>query len=299
MFKTKSEYFDQFSTAEMRNYLHAIKTGELKINNIDKKPSELSKDELSSYMINSYGLYRFTPESISTKEAIELFKEYKSYYLCHVLPLEYLNDKDFIKKAITTVYPLSYDSFFKYANPKLKEDAELASFAIDEHGFCAVSALEDTRLVNDTNFVKSEMLKDRYIKNAKGEKELSIEVKKQITNAFFYSSPAVKKDKDLLNIVLSSNPYLYSKLDEKQKENPEIVLSTIKSLLVNENYDFIRDVERESNLDTPKFEKVVKNITKLDTLTLKEKKIRPKFMDKVKESVKDFQAEVYGYNFER
>jgi len=256
--------FASLSLQKQQEYYDDVASGALVLETIDKHPSELTSKELDAYMFKN-GLARFTTESLTMDEAKELIAKYKSYYLVGILPLEYLDNPEFMKYAIAHVRAITNRCFYHYASPRLRnEDYELASLAIRVQGSDAVYALEGSEIIKNVDFVISEISKERtYEEDGKIIRSRSTE--EYIAEAFLRSNPDLKNNIEVVQAAIKANPRCYSMLPPEMQDNPEIIKLTIESMLERGETSYVIDYLKEHNRD-PKIGKVIKTLSKVHDL---------------------------------
>lgn len=190
------------------------------------------------------------PLEMNIEEAKELMGKYFSPIAMPLIPYEIRANKEFMKWAIENVDPVTYPSVFKYADIELKNDPELAIFAIKKHGYKAVEYI-GKRLLSDAMFLNKIIdlpeldeyvlpdLAERLVKEnspaLKVEvfvKRLSSQIKSNETSDELYKEVAskVRHRQDAIKMV-KTNPNSYRYMIPEAQENKEVILATTESML--------------------------------------------------------------------
>lgn len=257
--------------------------------------SELTQEEIFKKVNEGY---QFTPDEISVEEAISLFDKlpngtiFKSYHLLgKVIPVEYLDSKEFVMGIIPKRYPVTYESLLAYASPKLKNDREVVSFAIQCHGARAVSALATSfssirmqdqteleqardnpdlivekstnRSFGDNYTIKSKLLEDEEFVSAEIDKTLCEDGDQYIADEFMMHSKVCVSSMDLASKCVAIYPYSVTRADISLQEDKELYIKALTIAIDNGLYVNAWKILKKLDIQDEKL------FGKLDKLTLK------------------------------
>lgn len=171
------------------------------------------------YSLDSYE--EVEPLEMNEEEAKEFVGSYFTPACMPLIPHALRDSKDFMKWVISERTPLTYSSAFAYASDGLKNDPEMATFAMEQHGAYAVDHI-GARLLANKSFVTG--LAANEIVN-----EYSVEI---LAERMSKEAPVLLDDVEVAKQLVTKCPNAYRHLG-KAKENKEVVFSTIESVMKN------------------------------------------------------------------
>lgn len=256
---------------------------------IGKKYSELTKQQISNIFYHVHagsGPWKFTVDEISKEDALSLLGPYYTFDVAKVIPAEYLDDEEFMRKFIKKIKPITYPSSLTYASERLRNKADFVSYAIDEHGFNALFALEAdknkyysnkaSKLLKNKKFIIEELRKDRYSEElVNGEEQKVFDKRKKSLIALYLTkfSEVIQTDKSLLIEAIRLHPESYFSAKSEFLHDEEVLVEFFKSILEIESNEFY--LARKVEVKDTKF-KFVKKLCESVSELPSDAKIRKK-----------------------
>lgn len=171
------------------------------------------------YSLDSYE--KVEPLEMNEEEAKEFVGNYYTPASMPLVPYNFRNSKDFMKWVISERYPLTYSSAFMYASDGLKNDPEMATFAVEQHGAYATHHIGE-RLLANKSFIMGLAANEKV-------GEYAVEL---LAERMQKEAPGLLDDVEVSKQLVTKCPNAYRYLG-KTKENTEVVFSTIESVMKN------------------------------------------------------------------